>query len=169
MLLKSTLGALATVAVTFGGTALSAERRQCGHRELKDKSCLIKSWTYTIKLTKDKIILNNKVWRSLETFPFIGELTSWDSVFVAQVGVRKFLSLKIWDAPEGEADIQALYWILYELKNGKIYLKVQHELQKRRWAGDKPVKLMDRRWRTQLKQGKAGAVIWSVGNQKGEF
>ena len=169
MPLRDSLKIISLVAMLLCNSAYGSNRKQCSSRELTEKSCLLKAWDYTIKLTKEKIILNNKVWRSLEKIPFTGDRTTWDSVLVTSLGSRRFLSIKVWDKPVGEADIQSLYWVLYELENGKVLLKVQQELQKRRWSGEGRSKLRDRRWRTALKKGRNGQVLWIVGNQKGEF
>lgn len=150
--------------------AKSSRSNRCDWREIKERSCLIKYKDHTLRLKGGKILVNNRVWRKIADIPYDGEKVIWDDVYVGSVARRVFLNLLVWDTPAGEASIQTLHWLVYEIKGGKAYMKLDREIQKRRWDQDSVKTIRDKRVRHELNyNSKTQKIQWKVGKESGEF
>ncbi|MCB0420045.1 MAG: hypothetical protein KDD61_03565 [Bdellovibrionales bacterium] len=166
----SILCGIGVMVVVFHSRAAVRNSIRCDQRELSEKSCLLKKEDHTLRLKDNKVIVNNKVWRNIVTLPFQGESVFWNQVQLQSLGNRLFLSLMVWDNPVGEASIQTLYWLVYEIKSGNAHMKLKQEIQKRRFDKKTHKKLRDKAIAHQMDLNKkTGKIIWQVGKDIGEF
>ena len=104
----------------------------CSRKELSLKNCRLNYKNYRLQITKEKILINDGVWRSIESLPLKSDATRWQRISLFPLGKRMLLETLIWDKPQGEGDIQSLNWIVLELHAEKLTQRLKRVIQKRR-------------------------------------
>lgn len=146
----------------------------CLPRELKLKSCTLKTegLTKDIKLTLGpvKITWLHGAWRAIVDFPDHKNVVSWQEARLREINSRYFLELKVWKKIEGEVKIQALEWIVAEIKDKAFHTHLKQIVGKRKPADDpaKPAEeISDAMLSPTLEKNAKGEIEWTAGKQKG--
>lgn len=134
MKIMSPLKLISLVIFFFLGSPPSwAYRRaiSCNATELKTKSCPLEYKGYHLHFLKDKFLINNGIWRGLEPMMFKGDSVEWVKITLNFLAQRNFIEIEIWSPPQGEAALQDLHWLVYELIENKALLRLDKVVYKR--------------------------------------
>lgn len=140
----------------------------CSPRELKLRNCTLKQGSLHIEMQKERLRLNDGVWRNLEDEPLKGDV-EWQKVRLQKIGKRTFIEFWIWDLPKGEAAVSDLVWIVWEIKGVETIARVQDVIQKRTPKVDGKGYILDKEKAHKIAAGAHGIVKWSSDSLHGEF
>ncbi|RME14268.1 MAG: hypothetical protein D6797_09210 [Bdellovibrio sp.] len=104
----------------------------CSAQSLQSKSCELQYRKYFIYLRPQKIHFDNKVDKKIYDFPAFGEGVEWKSARLVSFGNRLFLEIEVWGQPRGEAQVQDLKWVVYEITKKDLLKKIEKVVQKRK-------------------------------------
>ncbi len=152
--------------------AKEKDKFSCTKTELVTKSCVLKILDYTLRLTPEKILISNGVFRKIKDMPLKGEQVEWIRVNTFRADKRVFVELLIWGLPIGEANVQSLYWTVSVLDGVKLNFLLYELVQKRRLIIGEDGKtsiLYDPLSAFGIKVNKKGKLNWHVKNRKGSF
>lgn len=143
---------------------------QCSKRALKNKDCTLKLGKYSFHFWKDKLFINDKVFRSLYDLPVAAEGTEWVKVKVSPKGKHQLLiDFLAWEKPQEKTRVQNLIFVLYRVKGEKLQKGFTQIIQKRierkkTKNGRRYLKEPRERYSYKVNKDK---VLWTVGKQKG--
>lgn len=148
----------------------------CSKKDLDLKSCHLKMGSYQVRLSRDKVTVNDGTWKAVHDLPLVEEGVVWEKVGLRKLGSRWIVEIEFWSSPLGDAGIQDLKWFLFELNGSQWEKKVEEVIQKRRRRlqadgsmGSKKLYQMDRKAAYTLRLGPADKLNWMVGPLKGSF
>lgn len=140
----------------------------CSARELSLRSCTLKLGSLQVEMQKERLRLNDGVWRNLEDEPIKGDV-EWQKVQLQKIGKRNFIEFWIWNLPKGEAAVSDLVWIVWEIKGVETVPRVHEVIQKRTPKVDGKGYILDQIKAHKIAAGLKGKIVWSVDKQHGEF
>lgn len=148
---------------------------RCQKRSLARRNCDLSLGKYVLSLTHDRISMSNGVWKNIQDLPFKEEGTQWERVELSQLGNRWFIEFEFLTQAQGEANIQNLVWIIYELHDSDWNKKMERVVQKRRIRleneasslEDSKSFLRDAKEKFGFRLNSAGQIEWWSGHQKG--
>lgn len=142
---------------------------KCGTRALSRLNCDLSKGTYKISLTFDRITISNGVWKSVLDLPVKETGTRWERVELRELGGHWLVEFEFLTPAKGEAEIQDLVWIVYELNGVEWTGRIREVVQKRRPKLEKQNPQNDNRESFGLRSTKDGSIEWWVGRQRGVF
>lgn len=168
-------------ALTSGESVFAANKGKarnsvrCTKKELGLKSCKLQLEAYRLSLSPEKITIDNDVWKEVHPLPLVGEKVTWQRVQLRRLKKRWIVEVEMWTEPEGEAEVQDLHWVVFELKNVKWNKHVEEVIQKRRrrlqeaQAANRIRFQSDGKEKYGLTLKKSGKISWRVGKLHGDF
>lgn len=158
--------------VLFWTTMLFAKPEKdilsCSVRQLNLRTCTLKQGELRVDLEKERLRLNDGVWRNLEDEPIKGDV-EWQSVKLMNIGKKRVLEFLIWNLPKGEASVSDLVWIVWEIQGVDVTERVHQVVQKRTPKVDGKGFIVDQLKKHKLATAPNGKVTWSVDSLHGEF
>lgn len=165
-LLFSTLLLAATMGWAKAGSN-PARPIECAVQDLRQKDCLLRLKNLKVRLSAQKILIDNGTWKTLRDLPLVGEGTEWQRVRLMELHRRPLIDLLIWEAPAGPLQFQKLQWFVFEIREAAAELKLKRAV-KARSAGD--VKVEDQPPKFGLKSiTPAPSIEWYQEHDKGVF
>lgn len=141
----------------------------CTSGEIQRKSCQLNWRGATYKFQVDNVSIFDGTWRKVEAIPKGKELSSWSSLSLSTIGSRLFFELKAWDKPKTEAMIQSLHWLVVEIQQTSIILKLDRVIQKRRRDPNNSKGFLYDPKESHKLSLQSGKVKWTSGANEGEF
>lgn len=162
---------LAIVLLTRGLAAKEFDKHgaKCGLRALSRLNCDLSKGSYKISLTFDRITISNGVWKSVQDLPIKEPGTRWERVELRELGGHWLIEFEFLTSSKGEAEIQDLVWIVYELNGVEWTGRIREVVQKRRPKLTKQNMQNDKREKFGLGKTKDGSIEWWIGRQRGVF
>lgn len=169
--LKRILIFLAFVLLIRGLAAKETDKHgaKCSTRALSRLNCDLSKGTYKVSLTFDRITISNGVWKSVLDLPIKEPGTRWERVELRELGGHWLVEFEFLTSAKGEAEIQDLVWIVYELNGVEWTGRIREVVQKRRPELEKQNMQNDNRESFGLGKTKDGSIEWWVGRQRGVF
>lgn len=140
----------------------------CSARELSLRNCTLKQGPLRVEMQKERLRLNDGVWRNLEDEPIKGDV-EWQKVQLEKIGKRSFIEFWIWNLPKGEAAVSDLVWIVWEIKGVETIARIHEVIQKRTPKVDGKGYILDQVKAHKIVAAPHGMVKWTVDNRHGEF
>lgn len=155
-------------------SALAQDHKECLPRELKLKSCILKTKSslkeLKVTLGPTKITWLDGSWRAIVDFPDSKNTITWQEAKLREIHSRYFLELKIWKKIEGEVKVESLQWIVAEIKDKNFHVHLSQIVGKRKPADDpsKPAEeISDTMLSTSLEKKGEKEIEWVIGKEKG--
>lgn len=140
----------------------------CNKRDLALRTCTLKQGPLRVELQKERLRLNDGVWRNLEDEPLKGDI-EWHKVRLHNVGKKTVLEFWMWTTPKGEVAVSDLVWVVWEVNGVEVVERVHQVVQKRTPKVDGKGYILDKIKKHRLEPGPRGGVRWFVEDLHGEF
>ncbi|MBC86895.1 MAG: hypothetical protein CL677_06910 [Bdellovibrionaceae bacterium] len=111
--------------------AIGETKKQCTENERETRNCYLKYGPYTLRLSQEKIILDDSVRHRIFDFPY-KDNPSWSDIQIEKINHRYVLNIKLWRVNLDAADVQSLHWVVMEVTSGNLIPITDQVIQKRR-------------------------------------
>lgn len=142
---------------------------KCTSNQLESFDCHLKISPYHLHFRKEKIHIDNKVWKKMHPFPIKGERVQWKEVVFKKLGRRFFVEVLAWDPPVGEAEVQSLRWVVFEVLKTKLNPRLDQVIQKRQrdFKSKDLAYQYDKSKKHKLDLNKKDQIYWFAGKKSG--
>ena len=141
----------------------------CNSHQLESFDCHLKLDNYHFHFRKNKIHLNNEIWKKLFDFPITGEDVTWKKIELKKLGTRYFIEFLAWGPSSGEGAIQSLRWVVQEAREEQLHGRIDRVVQKRtiNLKAETPSYHYDDKEKFNLGVNKMGQILWYTANESG--
>lgn len=140
----------------------------CTAKELARQDCRLTFDTYNLRLLKKTVAWSDGTWHSVDDLPLTGEGVVWEKAQFEFINGWPILQLWIWDAGQGESQVQSLHWYVADAEKQKFTLLAEGVVRKRRLSEEKKL-IFDAMEPHALKPLKTGALEWTLRKEKKLF
>jgi hypothetical protein len=121
---------LTTVAFALAASGKTKSPQICASAKLKLKDCQLQVGQHKVHVFQDKILLQDEFDRGMADLPL--KDAEWIEVAVRDLNKRHFLEFTAWDAPQGQGEVSAKKWYVYELKGTQANKVLEKLIQRRK-------------------------------------
>lgn len=154
--------------VVLYSSVTEAATANCRRMGLKQKDCMLVLSPYKVHIWKNRIFINNKVFRTHYEFPLQGTAVEWSQVRLVKKGDKYFFETYIWDNPDKKTNIQNLVWNIFKIDGIDIYKSHDLVLQKRVPKNDNQGFIFEKKIKNSFFV-KADKCHWKLGHKSGPF
>lgn len=115
-------------------------KMRCLPQDLTNKNCYLFLDKNRLHIWKDKIFLNNLIARDTkpidispsDKFAAKLDLADWHSIKAKRLHNRWFLEMSLWGPPLSGGEVESLWWLVFEIKEGRLIKHLEKLIQKRK-------------------------------------
>lgn len=138
---------------------------QCSSPKLKLRDCRLQVGKRKIHVWNNKILIQDEFERGMTDLALTN--AEWTTVKASQLGSRLFLEFVAWGAPQGEGEVAAKKWYVYEINGPSAALRAEKLVQRRKRVDENKFKY-DKAEKFGLKL-EGDKVFWTLGKEKGSI